>query len=57
MISKDFLDKCTACGGNWTQMLMSGIKELYPDYWKDMPDKVYEFEDVITILKELGVYK
>ena len=26
-----FLDHCTACGGDWICMLLSGIKECYPD--------------------------
>ena len=26
-----FLDHCTACGGNWVSMLLSGIEECYPD--------------------------
>lgn len=26
-----FLDHCTACGGDWVSMLLSGIKECYPD--------------------------
>ena len=26
-----FLDHCTACGGDWISMLLSGIKECYPD--------------------------
>ena len=28
-----FLDHCTACGGDWVSMLLSGIEECYPyDY-------------------------
>ena len=26
-----FLDHCTACGGDWVNMLLSGIEECYPD--------------------------
>ena len=26
-----FLDHCSACGGDWVSMLLSGIKECYPD--------------------------
>ncbi len=32
----EFIDNyCTACGGNWTSMLMSGIQKLdfYVDVW------------------------
>ena len=57
MIEKTFLDNCTACGGNWTAMLMSGIKRLFPEYWEKMPDKEYDINEVFLILKELGVFK
>ena len=43
-------------GGNWTKMLMTGIKNLFPDYYEAMPDITYQFEDIIKILKDdLGV--
>lgn len=35
---KEFLTHCTACGGNWGGMLLTGIKKLYPDVWKAIPD-------------------
>lgn len=28
----DFLKHCAACGGNWTSMFMTGIKEVSPLY-------------------------
>ena len=31
MTIKEFLNHCTACGGDWVSMLLSGIKECYPD--------------------------
>ena len=31
MTMRVFLDHCTACGGDWVSMLLSGIKECYPD--------------------------
>lgn len=31
MSVRDFLNHCTACGGDWVSMLLSGIKECYPD--------------------------
>ena len=31
MTVRVFLDHCTACGGDWVSMLLSGIKECYPD--------------------------
>ena len=35
---KEFLTHCTACGGNWGGMLLSGIRELYPTVWEVIPD-------------------
>ena len=31
MSMRVFLDHCTACGGDWMSMLLSGIEECYPD--------------------------
>ena len=31
MTMRVFLDHCTACGGDWVSMLLSGVKECYPD--------------------------
>ena len=36
--SKAFLDHCTACGGNWGGMLLTGIQALYPEVYKVIPD-------------------
>lgn len=38
MDMKQFLQECTACGGNWGGMLLSGIKRLYPSVWEAIPD-------------------
>lgn len=38
-----FLDHCVACGGNWGGMLLSGIKELYPNVWAAIPDDMGDF--------------
>lgn len=51
----DFAKKCTACGGNWTRMFMTGIEELYPKTWAAMPDVNYGFMDIMKILDKLGV--
>ena len=51
-----FLDNCYASGGNWTSMLISGIKNLFPDYYEAMPEKKYSWEEVIHILNnDLGI--
>lgn len=36
--SKEFLTHCTACGGNWGGMLLSGIKRLWPKVYNAIPD-------------------
>lgn len=38
MTYDEFMKHCTACGGNWGGMLLTGIKELYPIVWKMIPD-------------------
>lgn len=40
---------CTACGGNWTAMILSGIQRRWPEYYDSMPDKTYEFLEAIEI--------
>ena len=55
MTMKDFLSHCTACGGNWGGMLLTGIKELWPDVWEAIPDDMGVFAwrclcDTLTVL-------
>lgn len=40
MTFKQFLGNCTACGGNWGGMLLTGIDKLWPDVWKAIPDEM-----------------
>lgn len=49
-----FLSHCTACGGNWTAMLGSGIRELWPADFNALPD-TFEVTDVLAIMKKRGV--
>ena len=37
---KEFLSHCTACGGNWGGMLLSGLKKLRPTVWDIIPDNM-----------------
>lgn len=39
----EFLDHCTAHGGNWGGMLLSGLKKLRPKVWNAIPDKMGPF--------------
>ena len=38
MTRREFMNHCTACGGDWNSMLLSGIKELYPEVYDAIPD-------------------
>lgn len=51
----DFLKHCTACGGNWGGMLLTGLKELYPEVYNAIPDDMGHFAwrgicDTLTLL-------
>lgn len=35
-----FLDHCTVCGGNWSGMLLTGIRRLWPEVWDVIPDNM-----------------
>lgn len=55
MTMKDFLSHCIACGGNWGGMLLTGIKELWPEVWEAIPDDMGMFAwrclcDTLTML-------
>lgn len=43
MTMNNFLDHCTACGGDWGAMLLSGIKTLYPEVYDAIPDHMGHF--------------
>ena len=40
MSMDEFLDHCYACGGNWGGMLLSGIKEFWPQIWEAIPERM-----------------
>ena len=39
MSMKDFMNQCTACGGNWGGMLLTGIKRVFPDNYEEVEKK------------------
>lgn len=57
MTMKDFLTHCTACGGNWGGMLLTGIHELWPEVWEAIPDDmgVFAWSGICTTLALLNV--
>lgn len=54
---KEFLEHCTTCGGDWGNMFLSGVKELYPNVWKAIPNNmgVFSFLGIAETLCLLGV--
>lgn len=57
MTMDDFLKHCTACGGNWGGMLLTGIKELFPEVWDAIPDELgmFGWQCICTTLYLLGI--
>lgn len=55
--TKEFLNHCITCGGDWGGMLLSGIKELYPAVWDAVPNDmgVFAFTDICLTLVLCGV--
>lgn len=53
MTFDEFLDKCTACGGNWTAMILSGIKNVAPEVYAALPDASYRFDEACFIAQHL----
>lgn len=53
----DFLKFCTACGGNWGGMFLSGVRTLYPEVWEAIPEDmgVFAFGSICDVLILLGV--
>ena len=43
MTTDEFLTYCTACGGDWGAMLLTGVKALYPEVYDAIPDKMGHF--------------
>lgn len=57
MSNKEFLDNCTACGGDWGAMLLTGIKRLFPQVWEAIPNDMgmYAFIVLLNVLILCGV--
>ena len=53
----EFLNHCTAMGGNWGGMLLTGIHELYPEVWKAIPADlgVDSFNCICAVLELCGI--
>lgn len=57
MTSDEFTSHCTACGGNWGGMLLTGIKKLRPSVWEAIPDDmgVFAWGCICSVLILCGV--
>lgn len=43
MTMDQFLNHCTACGGNWGGMLLTGLQKLYPEVYDAIPNEMGMF--------------
>lgn len=57
MTHNDFMKSCTACGGNWGGMLLTGIKHFWPRVWDAIPDDLgwNPWECIIDVMLLCGV--
>ena len=57
MTADDFLECCTACGGDWVGMLLSGIQNLYPEVYEAIPKQLgdYAWQCANDVLILLGI--
>lgn len=57
MTMEQFLDNCTACGGNWGGMLLTGIQKLYPEVYNAIPEDmgIFAWSGICRTIKLLGV--
>lgn len=55
--TKEFLNHCIACGGNWGGMLLSGVRTLYPEVWEAIPDDMgcFAWACICSVLILCGV--
>lgn len=55
--TKDFLSYCTACGGNWGGMFLTGMRELYPQTYNAIPEDmgIHAFALIVGTLTLCGV--
>lgn len=53
MTFNQFLEECEMCGGNWTAMLMTGIKKVAPKIFEEMPDRAFTFDEILFIVNHL----
>lgn len=54
---ESFLSRCTACGGNWGAMLLTGIRDMWANVWDAIPNDmgVFAFPCLCAVLVLCGV--
>lgn len=52
-----FLNYCTACGGNWGGMLLTGIQRFWPKVYDAIPDNMGHraWECICATIRLLGI--
>ena len=50
-----FIKACEPQGGDWTSMMLSGIRKFAPEVYEALPDVTYSFEEVCFIVNHLCV--
>lgn len=57
MTMNEFMTHCTACGGNWGGMLLTGLQKLYPEVYEAIPDDMgmFAFRGICETLALLGI--
>lgn len=38
MTMNEFIQNCSACGGNWGAMLLTGIKRVFPEHYSEVEE-------------------
>ena len=53
----EFLENCIACGGNWSGMLLTGIRQLWPEVYAAIPQRIgnNSFPALCNVLVLCGV--
>lgn len=52
-----YVKHCTACGGNWGAMLLTGIEKYWPNVYDIIPDNLglHPFVCICMVLRLCGV--
>ena len=51
----EFIEHCDVCGGNWTAMMLTGVKRCWPEEYAKLEDREHTFDEVYKLTQKLGV--